>query len=165
MSIGKHLVDPAISKKNLDLSIAALLKKVTINRDYWIPYLAGYSVEWEKHPTVFIDFRLPERIYCKASARGKPILVDVTRYLLIHECVEKCLMDDLGMHYELAHNLATAAERTAVEADGYSWDAYTDGLIPWIQRVTFKPSEKESPKNLDKRPYEQCKFSGLKKMA
>jgi len=159
MSIGKHLVDPAISKKHIDQSISALLKRVTLNREYWIPYLAGYSVEWTKDPTVFIDSRLPKDVLYK----GKKY--DVTRYLVIHECVEKCLMDELGMHYVLAHNLATAAERTAVEADGHSWDGYTEALKPFIQLATRKPPDIDSPKTLDKRPYVQEKAPYLDRMA
>lgn len=164
MSIGKHLVDPAISKKHIDQSIAELLKRITLNRDYWIPYLAGYSKDWKTQATVFIDYRLPAKVYCKAGGHGTPVLIDVTRYLLIHECTEKSLMDDLGMPYILAHNLATGAERTAVEADGYAWDAYTDGLKPWIRRALYQPADQVAPKNLDLRPYIQEKFPGLKQL-
>jgi hypothetical protein len=165
MSVGKHLVDTAISKKHIDQSIAELLKKVRINRDYWIPYLAGYSKEWQGTPTVFIDCRLPESIPCKSGKSVRSVTIDVTRYLLIHECTEKCLMDELGMPYILAHNLATAAEKTAVEADGFSWDDYSNALKPFITAATHKPKDKESPEGLDKRPYVQEKFPGIDQMA
>ena len=159
MCTGKHLVDTAISRKHIDQSIAELKKKVTLNFDYWIPYLAGYSVDWKKNPTVYIDCRLPKKI----TYKGKSL--DVIRYLLIHECTEKSLMDELGMPYILAHNLATAAERTAVEADGGDWDFYTDSLKPWISLATKKPPERESPENLDKRCYVQEKAPMLDRMA
>lgn len=159
MSVGKHIIpDDALSKRHIDKSIDALLDKVKINRDYWIPYLAGYSTDWDGNPHVFIDSRLPEKL------EHKGVTYSITRYLLIHECVEKCLMHDLGMHYLLAHNIATGAEKSAVEADGLSWKIYTDLLQPYIRRATLKPEDKESPEDLDKAPYEQEHFAGLDKM-
>jgi hypothetical protein len=160
MSVGKHKIpDSALKRVHIDESIKALMEKVSIVRDYWIPYLAGYSVEWVEDPIVYIDSRLPKTLMDGNKA------YDVTRYLLIHECVEKCLMHDLGMHYELAHNLATAAEKSAVEADGLSWAVYTKLLQPYIRQATYKPKDLESPTNLDKTPYIQENFAGLEKMA
>lgn len=160
MCTGKHLVDPAISKTHIDQSIKELLKKVTINREFWIPYLAGYSKDdWKDNPIVYMDCRLPKELVTTWYK------IDITRYLLIHECVEKCLMDELGMPYILAHNLATAAEKTAVEADGHSWTVYTNSLTPYIREAEKQPEGKESPKALDKRPYEQEKAPILAKMA
>lgn len=166
MSTGTHLVDPAISKKHIDQSIDALMKRVTVNTEFWIPYLAGYSIDWKNQPpTVFHDPRLPERLPYPGSAVNGETTIDVMRYLLIHECTEKCLMDELGMPYILAHNLATAAEKTAVEADGYSWDIYTNLLTPYIKLVETKPDDLTSPANLDTRPYVQEHFSGLSEMS
>lgn len=161
MCTGKHKIpDSALSKKHIDQSIKILLQKVRIVRDYWVPYLAGYSMEWMHDPIVFIDFRLPETLTTRSGR-----VIDITRYLVIHECVEKSLMHDLGLPYELAHNLATAAERTAVEADGFSWAEYTELLQPFIRSAVFKPKGKESPINIDKTPYVQERFAGLDKMA
>lgn len=165
MSVGVHhthlhIPDSALSRHHVDESINALLAKVTINRDYWIPYLAGYNTDWKDKPTVFIDYRLGDKIHYK----GK--MIEVTRYLLIHECVEKCLMDELGMHYLLAHNLATGAEKSAVEADGHDWADYTYCLDPYINIVARdQPKGKVSPDNLDKTPYVQEKYPKLDLMA
>lgn len=161
MSIGKHLKipDDAISREHIDQSIDALLQRVTINRDFWIPYLAGYSTTWRDNPVVFIDPRLP------LSLTYMDETIEVTRYLVIHECVEKCLMDELGMPYILAHNLATAAEKTAVEADGYMWSAYCMALRPYIRLAESKPDDLESPADLDKTPYIQEKAPMLSLMA
>lgn len=160
MSVGKHKCpDSALSKKHIDQSIKALLKKVKVVRDFWTPYLAGYSIEWVDEPTVFIDPRLP-----KTLKHGNKV-IDITRYLLIHECVEKCLMHDLGMPYELAHNLATAAEKSAVEADGISWAVYTELLQPYIRVAVIKPKGLESSPKLDKTPYIQEKAKFLDQMA
>lgn len=160
MSTAKHLKipDDAISRTHIDQSIDELLKRVTICRDYWIPYLAGYNTEWKDHPVVFIDPRLPEKLTYDNET------IPVTRYLIIHESVEKCLMNELGMPYILAHNLATAAEKTACEADGYSWYAYTLALKPYIKMVE-KKADVDSPSDLDKTPYIQEKAPMLSQMA
>lgn len=159
MSVGKHtLPDAALSRRHIDQSIAALLKKVTVARDFWVPYLAGYSTDWVENPTVFIDHRLP-----KTLTEGNK-LYDITRYLLIHESVEKCLMHDLGFHYVLAHNLATGSEKAAVEADGLSWALYTKVLQPYIRQAVHRPSGLAAPPRLDIAPYVQEKAPFLDKL-
>lgn len=159
MSVGKHNVpDSALSRKHIDQSIAALLKKVTVVRDFWVPYLAGYSNEWVNNPTVYIDKRLP-----KTLTEGNKVY-DITRYLLIHESVEKCLMHDLGFHYILAHNLATGSEKSAVEADGLSWAIYTRILQPYIRQAVHQPQMLKAPTDLDITPYVQEKAPFLDKL-
>lgn len=159
MCTGKHIIpDSALSRKHIDQSIAALLEKVTVVRDCWVPYLAGYSTEWVEHPTVFIDSRLP-----KTLTEGNKVY-DITRYLLIHETVEKCLMHDLGFHYILAHNLATGAEKSAVEADGLSWAVYTRLLQPYIRQAVHRPNGLKAPSILDIAPYIQEKAPFLDKL-
>lgn len=148
MSSGRP-VDDALSKNHIDEAIKALLSRITLNTKYWIPYLAGYSRNWKTNPVVYIDPRLPEIL----SIAGKR--VHIYRYLIIHECVEKTLMDELGLPYDIAHDFATAAEKSAVEADGFSWDAYTRALNPYIKQAVTKPDGLEAPQDLDLAPYEQ----------
>jgi hypothetical protein len=50
--------------------------------------------------------------------------VRVEPFLLIHEIVEKALLDELRLHYLHAHQIALRAERDAVKAAGVSWWAY-----------------------------------------
>ena len=58
------------------------------------------------------------------SARlgGKRVATD--RFLIVHEAVEKALLDELGLHYLHAHQIALRIERASVEAAGYSWAEY-----------------------------------------
>ena len=146
VSTGIH--DKAISQTDIDEAIKALANKVRIEHQYWVPYLGGYSKDWT-HPCVYINSTFPDKL--KAGAK----VMQPWRYLLIHESVEKCLMDELSLPYTIAHTIATAAERTAVEADGYSWDAYTDALKKPIQQARKDMDDRPLPPDLDKRPYQQ----------
>ena len=76
-----------------------------VNRDYDIPYIAGYSVDGH---TVFIDRHLPR------TFRWLMRTVRVEPFLLTHEIVEKALLDELRLHYLHAHQIAVRAERDAV---------------------------------------------------
>ena len=44
--------------------------------------------------------------------------IDTDRFLILHEEVEKTLIDQLGLHYLHAHQIATRAEEAAVRAAG-----------------------------------------------
>ncbi len=159
MSTGrKNVPDDAISKQHIDEAIKALEAKVIIDHSHWIPYLGGYSTDWKKNPEVFFDARFPDTLKIGGKTM-KPF-----RYILIHECVEKSLMDDLGLGYLVAHDFATACERTAVEADGFSWDLYCMALKEPIKEVTKKPANLDAPDNLDVDPYVQEKAPMLKQI-
>lgn len=49
---------------------------------------------------------------------------NLSRFVLLHERIEKALRAVLGMPYPRAHVLATAAERLEVERAGIRWDTY-----------------------------------------
>ena len=85
------------------------------DRDHDIPYLAGYS--WDGK-TVYIDRHMPPSF----RYRGRDI--DTDRFLILHEEVEKTLIDQLSLHYLHAHQIATRAEQAAVRAAGIEWRAY-----------------------------------------
>lgn len=146
MSTG--IPDKAISRTDIDEAIKALASKIDINHQYWVPYLGGYSKDWN-HPRVYINSTFPDRL----SLDGK--VMQPWRYLLIHETVEKCLMDELGLPYTVAHTFATGAEKAAVEADGFSWDAYTKALRTPIKQARYDKGGKSIPPDLDKRPYQE----------
>ena len=97
-------------------AVKAIRRRVrVVNRDYDIPYIAGYSRDGH---TVFIDRHLPK------SFRWLMKIVRVEPFLLTHEIVEKALLDELRLHYLHAHQIAQRAERDAVKAAGVSWWAY-----------------------------------------
>src|SRR5579863_7277230 len=90
--------------------------RVTINRKYDDPYLAGMS---EDHKRIYIDRHIPKKITVKNKS------FDPAKYLAVHETVERKHMDR-GMKYEPAHRLALKAERAVVEADGINWKGYQE---------------------------------------
>ncbi len=46
----------------------------------------------------------------------------IESYLNVHEAMEKSLIDELGLRYFEAHQIALRQEKAAVEADGQSWE-------------------------------------------
>ena len=118
--IGAHerlrIPDTYVSSLMLDRALDAIARRVgTIDRDHDIPYLAGYSIDGKR------DLHRPPPA-ADLPLSGRDIAVD--RYLLLHEEVEKTLIDQLDLHYQHAHQIATRAEEAAVRADGVSWRAY-----------------------------------------
>jgi hypothetical protein len=135
--------DWEVSTVMLDLTVKTILKKVILNRNYDIPYLAGYSKDGK---TIFIDRHMPKSFLHK----GRRIKTD--RFLILHESVEKALIDKFDMVYEYAHQIALRSEEAAVRADKISWDAYNKFMNQYIKTIGDE-SLKKVPKNLDTKPY------------
>jgi len=152
-------LDQEVRHKSEDIDGAVLLDAVQairrrvkiVNREYDIPYIAGYSLDGD---TVFIDRHLPK------TFRWITKTVRVEPFLLTHEIVEKALLDELRLHYLHAHQIAVRAERDAVKAAGVSWWAYQR-----FMKKYEKPIEKEKlvrvPSQLDLTPYRDEKDFGL----
>jgi hypothetical protein len=127
--------DTYVSSLMLDRALDAILRRVgSYDRDHDVPYLAGYSLDGK---TIYIDRHLPET---------------VDRYLILHEEVEKTLIDRLGLHYQHAHQIATRAEEAAVRADGISWRAYDRFMQKFVKQVGDERLSKLPP-DLDLKPY------------
>ncbi len=146
--IGAHkrlrLPDTYVSSLMLDRALDAIERRVkAIDRDHDIPYLAGYSLDGG---TIYIDRHLP-RIF---PFKGRAIAVD--RYLLLHEEVEKTLIDQLDLHYQHAHQIATRAEEAAVRADGVSWRAYDRFMQRFVKQMGDERLT-QLPADLDLKPY------------
>ncbi len=133
-----------ISSDVLNDTVAALLKRVeTVDRRHDVPYLAGYSKDGG---TVYIDRHMP-RVF---QYHGQEVETD--RFLIVHEAVEKALLDEVGLHYVHAHQVALRTEQAAVRAAGIRWrdyDRFTKSNIKKIgdERIT------NVPKDLDLTPY------------
>jgi len=152
-------LDQEVRHKSEDIDGAVLLDAVQairrrvkiVNREYDIPYIAGYSLDGD---TVFIDRHLPK------TFRWITKTVRVEPFLLTHEIVEKALLDELRLHYLHAHQIAVRAERDAVKAAGVSWWAYQR----FVKKYE-KPIEEENlvrvPSQLDLTPYRDEKDFGL----
>jgi len=139
-----RIPDTNVSNLMLDRALDAIAKRVgPIDRDHDIPYLAGYSIDGKR---IYIDRHLPPTF----RYRGRDVAVD--RYLLLHEEVEKALIDHLDLHYQHAHQIATRAEEAAVRADGVSWRAYDRFMQKYVK---FADDERltKLPPDLDLKPY------------
>ena len=105
-----------VSSLMMDRALDAICRRVKkFDRKHDIPYLAGYSLDGK---TIYIDRHMPQNF----KFRGR--IVDTDRFLVLHEEVEKTLIDQLGLHYLHAHQIATRAEEAAVRAAGVEWRAY-----------------------------------------
>jgi hypothetical protein len=140
----------------LDRALDAILRRVgKLDRAHDVPYLAGYSVDGK---TIYIDRHLPR----KMTYKGRKIEVD--RYLIMHEEVEKTLIDQLGLHYLHAHQIATRAEEAAVRADGILWRDYDRFMQKYVKHIGDEKLTKV-PADLDLKPYrDEHDFDLIKRM-
>src|ERR1700722_17000743 len=99
-----------VSNLMMDRALDAICRRVKkFDRKHDVPYLAGYSLDGK---TIYIDRHMP------ASFKFKGRTINTDRFLILHEEVEKTLIDQLGLHYLHAHQIATRAEQAAVRAAG-----------------------------------------------
>src|SRR3954470_20504615 len=131
--------------------IKALRRRVRIDRSYDIPYIGGYSLDGR---TVFIDRHLPR------TFRWLMKTVRIEPFLLTHEIVEKALLDELGLHYLHAHQIAVRAERDAVKAAGISWWGYQRFMKGHDKSIEEEKLIKV-PATLNLTPYRDEKDFGL----
>ncbi len=139
-----RIPDWYVSSLMLDRALDAILRRVRkLDRTHDVPYLAGYSQDGR---TIYIDRHLPRIM----RYRGREIEVD--RYLILHEEVEKTLIDQLDLHYLHAHQIATRAEEAAVRADGIGWRDYDRFMQKYVKRIGDERLRKV-PADLDLKPY------------
>ncbi len=133
-----------VSSLMMDRALDAVVRRVKkFNRKHDIPYLAGYSQDGK---TIYIDRHMPKYF----SWRGRKI--DTDRFLILHEEVEKTLIDQLNLHYLHAHQIATRAEEAAVRAAGIKWRDYDRFMQKYVKRIGDERLKKV-PADLDLKPY------------
>jgi hypothetical protein len=133
-----------ISNAVLPDIIAAILKRVRkLDRSHDIPYMAGYSVDGG---TIYIDRHLPRSFLHDRKH------IETDRFLIVHEVIEKSLLDELGLHYVHAHQIAVRTEQAAVRATGVRWRDYDRFMKSNMKRVGDERILKV-PSDLDLRPY------------
>lgn len=133
-----------ISSFMMDRALEAVVRQIgRLDRKHDIPYLAGYS---RNGKTIYIDRQMPKSFV----HRGRRINTD--RFLVLHEAVEKTLMDHLGLRYLHAHQIATRAEQAAVRAAGIPWEAYDRFMRRYVKSIGDKGLGKV-PRDLDLKPY------------
>ena len=145
-----------VSQKELKDSISDLLKNVTIDNTHDIPYVAGYSRSGD---TIYIDKSIPKFIKFKNNK-----LVNIHRYLTVHEILEKTLLRTHKMNYPHAHQIALRLERESVEDDNVSWEEYDYTMQKYIKDVGSRSTYPNIPKDLDLTPYRDEKDVKLLKM-
>jgi hypothetical protein len=139
-----HVAAWLISKEMMDHALRAIRSRIHLERGYDIPYLAGYSLDGHM---IFIDRHMPKSFVY----RSRRVMTD--RFLVVHEAVEKSLIQLLGMHYLHAHQIALHAEQAAVRAEGIEWEAYDDFMQDYIKVIGDERLTKV-PETLDLTPYQ-----------
>src|SRR5262244_3361849 len=133
-----------VSSLMMDRALDAIVRRVkNLDRKHDIPYLAGYSQDGK---TIYIDRHMPRSF----RYRGRDI--DTDRFLILHEEVEKTLIDQLGLHYLHAHQIASRAEQAAVRAAGIRWRDYDRFMQQYVKRIGDERLTKV-PADLDLKPY------------
>jgi hypothetical protein len=145
-----------VSSLMLDRALDAIVRRVkSLDRQHDIPYLAGYSNDGK---TIYIDRHMPRIM----KFRGREI--DTDRFLILHEEVEKTLIDQLDLHYLHAHQIAARAEEAAVRAAGVLWRDYDRFMQKHVKRIGDERLTKV-PADLDLKPYrDEHDFDLLKRM-
>jgi hypothetical protein len=139
-----HLPEWYVSSLMLDRAVDAILRRVRkLDRSHDIPYVAGYSKDGK---TIYIDRHMPR------SFRHKGREIDTDRFLILHEEVEKTLIDQLNLHYLHAHQIATRAEEAAVRAAGVGWRTYDRFMQKYVKTIGDERLTKV-PADLDEKPY------------
>ncbi|MDE2150014.1 MAG: hypothetical protein KGJ55_09330 [Gammaproteobacteria bacterium] len=139
----QHVAEWLISKRMMDHALRAIRARARLERGYDIPYLAGYSVDGS---IIFIDRHMPKSfVYRKRR-------IPTDRFLIVHEAVEKALIQLLGLHYLHAHQIALHAEQAAVRAEEIEWHDYDDFMQDYIKAIGDERLTRV-PDNLDLTPY------------
>jgi hypothetical protein len=77
---------------------------------------------------------------------------ETDRFLILHEEVEKTLIDRLNLHYLHAHQIATRAEQAAVRAAGVNWRDYDRFMQKYVKKLGDERLTRV-PADLDEKPY------------
>jgi len=135
--------DTLVSSAMLEQAVKEILSRITLDRTWDIPYLAGYS---RNGKIIYIDRHLPRSF----RTGGREVPID--RFLILHEAVEKSILDELGLVYQHAHQIALRAEEEAVRAEGVSWRDYDRFMQKFIKDAGDERLTRIPP-DLDIKPY------------
>jgi len=84
---------------------------------------------------------------------------------VLHELIEKSLLDEMRLHYLHAHQIALRTEQAAVRAAGISWHAYNDFTKAYEKKIGDERLVKV-PRSLDLTPYrDEDDFATLERAA
>jgi hypothetical protein len=151
----RNVNDTLVNAKMLDQTVADITKRVRLDREHDIPYLAGYNVDRSR---IYIDRHLH---HCFTDHQGKEHYVD--KFLILHEATEKAMIDTWGLCYQHAHQIALRAEEAAVRAAGMEWHDYDQFMQQWIKTADSAKLTRV-PRDLDLTPYLDEKDNNLIKV-
>lgn len=147
--------DTVISHAILLQAERAVRASVKVNQSYDVPYIAGYSIDGS---TIYIDCDLPKTL----SYDGKR--ADILPFVILHESVEKSLVDQLGLVYQYAHQFAQRIEQAAIRDAGISWRKYDAFIQAHLKDAEERP-DLHIPPDLDLKPYrDEDDYPMLKRM-
>ena len=128
----------------MDRALDAICRRVKkFDRKHDIPYRPATASTARRSTSIAI---------CPASFKFKGRTINTDRFLVLHEEVEKTLIDQLGLHYLHAHQIATRAEEAAVRAAGLEWRDCDRFTQKFIKRIGDERLSKV-PRDLDTKPY------------
>lgn len=120
----------------------AAIRRLRRSHRYDVPYLAGYSRDGT---CIYLDRRLPRKLHDGGRT------IDVWAFVILHETIEKALVDQLKLAYQDAHQIAQRVEQAVVRAAGFSWRKYERFLLKQVERVSENPQPRLPP-DLDLKP-------------
>lgn len=137
-----------VNDKDLFKALEKIRAKAIINREFDIPYLAGYSTNDDsKQIVIYIDKDLPLKEFI-----GNDVKMLVDNFLVSHELTELFLQKLFKMDYEESHKLALQIEKSLVVNAGVNWNEYCDFFKEWIPKIGEKKVT-STPPDLNLKPY------------
>lgn len=145
-----------IDKNVFEEALEAIRRRIKkVDHSYDIPFIAGSSTDGK---TIYIDRHLPRTFSWLLKK------VRVEQFIVVHEAVEKALLDKLELHYLHAHQIALRMEHDAIKEAGVSWYIY-QGFMKKYEKPISEEKLKRVPRNLELQPYrDEKEFSLLEKM-
>jgi hypothetical protein len=135
---------PAARAQALRTALTQLYASSRIDRGFEVPYVAGYDLDAGDY--VFVDCAVPFTI--RRGGRTIP----VGPLLVIHERVEKAILQDYATIYPSAHQVALRIERAAAKAAGAAWKPYDDFITAISNTISARDHAHVSDR-LDLQPY------------
>lgn len=135
---------PSARAAALRTALTQLYASSRIDRGFEVPYVAGYDLDAGDY--VFVDCAVPFAI--RRGGRTIP----VGPLLVIHERVEKAILQDFATIYPSAHQFALRIERAAAKAAGAAWKPYDDFITAISNTISARDHAHVSDR-LDLQPY------------
>lgn len=122
----------------------ALYESSRIDVGFEVPFVAGYDRDDGTY--VMIDCAVPLAPVLHGQS------VPVVKLLNLHERIEKALLDEYGLRYQSAHQIALRTEKFTSDALHLHWKDYDDLITRVAERIYARPPRQVSDK-LDLQPY------------